>query len=59
MNERGRERTAARLGTVRRRWAGEGGRGRGQGACLLTLARVLKEKWGRGTREGARASYVF
>ena len=44
MNERGKERTAAGLGTVGRRWAvgGGGGRGRGEGACLLTLARVLK-----------------
>ena len=48
MNERGRERTAAELGTVGRRWAGGGGRGRGDGACLLTLARVLKERWGGG-----------
>ena len=39
MNERGRERTAAGLGTVGRRWAGGGGRGRG-GSCLLTLTRV-------------------
>ena len=47
MNERGRERTAAGLGTGRRRWAGGGGRGHGDGACLLTLAHVLKERWGR------------
>ena len=39
MNERGRERTAAGLGTVGRRWAGEGVGG-GRGACLLTLSRV-------------------
>ena len=48
VNERGRERTATGLGTVRRRWAGVGGRRRGEGACLLNLARVLKERWGRG-----------
>ena len=48
MNERRRERTAAGLGTVGRMWAGGGGRGRGQGVCLLTLARVLKERWGGG-----------
>ena len=72
MNERGRERTAAGLRTVGRRWAGEGGRGRREGACLLTLARVLKqrgrERGGRGEgggRVGAclltltRVSYVF
>ena len=47
MNERGRERTAAGLRTVGRRWAGGGGRGRGEGSCLLTLARILKERWGR------------
>ena len=39
-NERGRERTAA---------------GR-EGACLLTLARVLKERWGGG-REGGLSPY--
>ena len=51
MNERGRERTAAELGTVGRRWARGGGLspyfssclkrevGAG-GACLLTLTRV-------------------
>ena len=38
MNERGRERTAAGLGTVGRRWAGEGWGARG--ACLLTFTRV-------------------
>ena len=43
MNERGRERTPAGLGTV----GGGGGRGRGEGACLLTLARDLRER-GRG-----------
>ena len=66
MNERGRERTAAGLGTVGRRWAGGGGRGRGDGACLLTLARVLKERWGGGRAGGGaclltltRVSYVF
>ena len=43
---------------------GGGGRVRGEGACLLTLARVLKESWGR--RAGGaclltltRVSYVF
>ena len=58
MNERERERTAAGLGTVRRRWVGGGG-GRGEGACLLTLARVLKERWGRGGggREGDLSPY--
>ena len=65
MNERGRERTAAGLGTVGRRWAGGGGRGRREGSCLLTLARVLKERRGRGGGRGAclltltRVSYVF
>ena len=55
MNEQGRERTAPGLGTVGRRWAGGGGRGRGEGVCLLTLARVLKEWWGRG--EGGLSPY--
>ena len=67
MNERGRERTAAGLGTVGRRWARGWGRGWGDEACLLTLARVLKERcgWGGGGRERAclltltRVSYVF
>ena len=56
MNERGTERTAAGLGTVGRRWAGGRGRGRGGGevACLLTLARVLKERWWRGGGQGSR-----
>ena len=64
MNERGRERTAAGLGTIGRRWAGGEGRGRGE-ACLLTLARVLKVRWGRGWVGGGlvslltRVSYVF
>ena len=55
MNERGRDRTAAGLGTVGRRWAGEGVGGGvglvsllcsclkregGGGACLLALTRV-------------------
>ena len=40
MNERGRKRTAAGLGTVGRRWAGGGSRGRWEGACLRTLTRV-------------------
>ena len=35
MNERGRERTAAGLGTVGRRWAGGEGRGRGGLVSLL------------------------
>ena len=56
MNERGRERTAAGLGTVGRRWAGEGVGGGGE-ACLLTLARVIKERWGRGGREGGLSPY--
>ena len=48
MNERGKERTAAVD------WGRSEGGGRGQGvrgeegACLLTLARVLKERWGGG-----------
>ena len=47
MNERGRERTAAGLGTVGRRWAGEGVGGAGGGlspyfnSCLI---RVLAAK---------------
>ena len=48
MNERGRERTAAGLGTVGTRWAGGGGRGRERGglspyfnSCLI---RVLAAK---------------
>ena len=57
MNERRRERTAAGLGTVGRRWAGGGDRGRGEGACLLTLARVLKERWGRGGGRGGLSPY--
>ena len=63
MNERGREKTAAGLWTVGRRWAGRGGRGRGEVACLLTLARVLKKRLGGG--RGAclltltRVAYVF
>ena len=36
--------------------AGGGGRWRGEGACLLTLARVLKERWGGG-REGGLSPY--
>ena len=40
LEQPGRERTAAGLGTVGRRWAGGGGRGRGGRACLLTLTRV-------------------
>ena len=56
MNEWGRKRTAAGQGTVGRRWAGGGVRGRGEGACLLTLARVLKERWGGG-REGGLSPY--
>ena len=40
MNGEGRARTAAGLGTVGRRWAGEGVGGEGGGACLLTLTRV-------------------
>ena len=40
LNERGRERMVAGLGTVGRRWAGGGGRGQREGACLFTLARV-------------------
>ena len=46
MNERGRERTAARLGTVGRRWAGGGGGGEG-GLCPYfnsSLKRVLAAK---------------
>ena len=31
---------------------GGGGRGWGEGACLLTLARVLKERWGGGAGGG-------
>ena len=54
MNERGRERTAAGLGTVGRRWAGGRGKGRAEGACLLTLAHVLKERWGRRGGGGGR-----
>ena len=40
------------------------GRGEGGGGCLLTLARVLKERWGRGGGRGpflltlTRVSYV-
>ena len=56
MNERGRERTVAGLGTVGRRWAGPGGKG--EGACLLTLARVLKERWGGGGGGGAGGGLV-
>ena len=56
MNERGRERTAAGLGTVGSWWAGGGGRGRGEGAILLALARALKERWGGG-REGGLSPY--
>ena len=58
MNERGRERTEAGLGTVGRSWAGRGGRGRGEGACLLTLARGLKERWGRGGAGGGLVSLL-
>ena len=36
-----------------------GGRGRGEGFCLVALARVLKERWGRGGggREGGLSPY--
>ena len=34
------------------RGEGGGARGQGEGACLLTLARVLKERWGRGGGAG-------
>ena len=47
MNEQGRERTAAGLGTVRSRWAGGGGRGRGGGLSPYlnsSLIRVLAAK---------------
>ena len=56
MNERGRQRTAAGLGTVGRRWAGGGGRG--EVACILTLARVLKERWGREWAGGRLVSLL-
>ena len=61
INERGRERTAAGMGTVGRRWAGGRGRGRGEAACLLTLARVFKGRLGRGAYllNLAHVSYVF
>ena len=53
MNEQGRKRTAAGLGTVGRKWAGGGGSwGGGEEACLLTLARILKERWGGGGEGG-------
>ena len=35
---------------------GEGVGGGWEGACLLTLARVLKERWGGG-REGGLSPY--
>ena len=46
MNERGRERTAAGLGTVGRRWAGGGGRGEGGLSPYFnsSLIRVLAAK---------------
>ena len=37
LNEWGRERTAAGLGTVGRRWAGGGGRGEGGGGLVSLL----------------------
>ena len=44
MNERGRERTAAGLGTVGRRWAGGGGRGGLSPYFNSSLKRVLAAK---------------
>ena len=46
MNERGRERTPAGLGTIGRRWAGGGGRGEGGLSPYFnsSLKRVLAAK---------------
>ena len=65
MNERGRERTAAGLGTVGRRWEGGGGRGRGAGGGGLSPYFSPCLKRGGGGGRGAwlltltRVSYVF
>ena len=33
---------------------GGGGTGRGEGACVFTLVRVFKKRWGRGGATGGR-----
>ena len=55
MNGEGRGR---RLDWGRSEGGGRGERvGGGGEACLLTLARVIKERWGRGGREGGLSPY--